>query len=351
MTTLFDKVTDYKNIQLAYKQSQRGTHKYNKDSILFSMMHEYNLVSIWQQLKNKTYKPGKYIGFKVYEPKERMVHAPLTKDKIVQFALHNHIKDIYEKVYINDSYGCRENKGTHRAVKKVQHYMRLCKWKYGTGWIVKLDVSKFFYSIDRDILKKIVKKKIKCKDTLNLIYTIIDSSPEGDIGVPLGNITSQDFANIYLNELDQYCKRFLKVKWYVRYMDDVIITVRTKEEAQKLLSKIKMFLENKLHLNTNKKTQIFPISQGVNCYGYKIWTTHTLIRNDSKRRMKRKIKAMDKKKTERKMSKKDIIQSVNSWLGHARHSNSYNLCKRIFKKYDYIKIEGVMKFGNLSRNG
>ena len=146
--------------------------------------------------------------------------------------------------------------------------MRYCKWKYGDAWILKMDVSKFFYSINRDILKQILRKKINDEKFLRLLDMIIDSSPEGEKGIPLGNVTSQDFANIYLNELDQYAKRFLGLKYYVRYMDDIIVVLPTKEEAQRAKESLTAFLNERLDLQTNEKTKIFPVDQGVNAYGF-----------------------------------------------------------------------------------
>lgn len=272
------------------------------------------------------------------------------RDKIVQFAVHTVLQEVYRPVFISTTYACLEGRGTHRAVKNVQHDMRLCKWQHGEGWVVKIDVKKFFYSINRDILKKVLRKKVKDEKMLDILDQIIDSSPEGEKGIPLGNVTSQDFANIYMNELDQFVKRFLGIKWYTRYMDDVIIIVPTKHKAKEILEKVKVFLKERLDLETNKKTKIFPLDQGINAYGFKIWITHLLVRDSSKRAMKRRIKAMHQKVKEDTMTRKEVQQSVNSWLGHARHSNSFNLCKKIFKKYPYIKTEGEMKFGNLLRN-
>ncbi|EJL45680.1 Retron-type reverse transcriptase [Brevibacillus sp. CF112] len=349
MTTLYDQITDFKGLEKSYQQTQKGSRKFRRDAILFSMYAEMNLVTLWQKLKTGAYRVGPYIRFKVYEPKERWVSAPYITDKIVQFAAHVVLQRVYKPVFISDSYACLEGRGTHKAVKQVQHYMRLCKWKHGTGWVVKLDVAKFFYSIDRKILKRLLRKKINCPKTLWLLDQIIDSSPEGEVGLPLGNVTSQDFANIYLNELDQFVKRYLGIKWYIRYMDDVIAIVPTKAEAQELLKRMREFLKKHLRLDTNKKTHTFPLEQGVNAYGFKIWTTHKLVRNQSKRAMKRRIKAMDKKLKAGIIKKKDVQQAVNSWLGHARHSNSHNLAKKVFNKYSYIKVEGERKFGDLQR--
>ncbi len=343
---LFEKVADFQNIKSSYMNVLKGSKKYKKEAVLFDMCREKHLIDIWKELRSRRYRVGEYIRFKVYEPKERAISAPRIKDKVVQFAVHNVLYQVYKPVFIKTSFACQIGKGTHAAVDQVQHFLRLCKWKYGTGWILKMDVKKFFYSIDRDILKRILRKKIADPDMLKLLDDIIDSSPEGDVGIPLGNVTSQDFANIYLNELDQYCVRCLGVKWYVRYMDDIIMILQTKEQAQECLKKAAAFLKERLNLETNSKTKIFPLEQGVNAYGFKIWTTHRLVRDQSKRAMKRRIKAMDRKLKDNAITAKQVEQAVNSWLGHARHSNSYNLCKKIFAKYPYIKLEGEMHFGS-----
>lgn len=348
MPNLYEKAIDYNNLKESYKRTQQGKRKYRKEAIIFDMARERNLVNIWRELKNQTYTPGDYIEFKVYEPKERIIHAPRIRDKIVQFAAHTVLQDIYYNKFISSSYACLVKRGTHKAVQKVQHNMRYVKYKYGDGWILKMDVKKYFYSINRDILKQILRKKIKDDKFLNLLGKIIDSSPEGEKGIPLGNVTSQDFANVYLNEVDQYAKRYLGLKRYVRYMDDIIVVLKTKEEAQRAKEDITKFLNERLDLQTNSKTRIFPIAQGVNAYGFKIFTTHKLVRDTSKAAMKRRIKAMDRKVQNGQMTEKEVQQSVNSWLGHARHSNSYNLSKKIFKKYNYIEIENPKyKFGRL----
>lgn len=275
--TLFEKAIDYNNLKESYKRTQQAQRKYRKEAIIFDMAREKNLVQLWRELKNETYIPSDYIEFKVYEPKERVIHAPRIRDKVVQFSAHTVLQEVYYNKFIDSSYACLEERGTHRAVDKVQHNMRHCKWKYGDGWILKMDVAKFFYSINRDILKHILRKRIKDEKFLVLLDKIIDSSPEGEKGIPLGNVTSQDFANIYMNEVDQYAKRFLCLKYYCRYMDDIIIVVQTKEEAQNTRDNIIKFLNEKLDLQINDKTKIFPIEQGVNAYGFKIFTTHRLV--------------------------------------------------------------------------
>ena len=179
---------------------------------------------------------------------------------------------------------------------------------------------------------------------------VIDSSPEGETGIPLGNVSSQDFANIYLNELDQFCVRFLGAKLYTRYMDDIVIVAPDKETAREWLAKIKVFLRERLHLDTNKKTKVFYMRQGVNAYGFKIKATHMMLRTESKRREKRRVKAMVRKMREGKLTRSAVVQAVNSWLGFARWACAYNLAKKIFAPYRFIKTEGAIPYGAISRN-
>lgn len=347
-SNLYERIIDYDNLLFSYSKVLAGSRKYKKDAVLFSMYEDLNLVKLWLALKHNTYIPSDYIEFKVYEPKERIIHAPRVRDKIVQFATHNVIKDVYADSFIKYSYACLEERGTHAAVEQVQKNLRICEREYTEAWIVKLDVSKFFYSIDRTILKEILRKKISCIRTLRLLDLIIDSSPEGEKGIPLGNVTSQDFANVYLNELDQYAMRYLGIRYYVRYMDDVVAILPSREEAKRCVMLMEKFIEERLNMQVNpKKTQIFPLRQGVNAYGYKIWTTHKLIRSESKNNMKRKLRKMEYKRQKGELDVAKIQQSAASWIGHARHSNSFNLCKKLFADYKYIQIKkGDGYFGN-----
>lgn len=351
LMSLYERIYDTKNLEESYKRTQSGSRKYRKEAICFAMSKERKLRDLQKELKDRTYRPGSYIEFSVYEPKKRLVHAPHIRDKIVQFSVHMILQEIYRPVFIKNSYACLKEKGTHEAVHRIQHYMRLARWKYEEPYIIKIDIRKFFYSIDREIIKRIYRKKIPEteRDFFRILDMIVDSSPEGEKGLPLGNVTSQDFANIYLNEVDQYCKRYLGLKYYVRYMDDICIIVKDKETARDVLTKIERYVEERLKLEVNEKTHIYPLAQGINTLGFKNHTTHLEVRNSSKAAMKRRIKKIDEKVQSGRLTKKQAQQAVNAWLGHARHSNSYNLTRKIFKKYDYIQIENKnWKFGDMS---
>ena len=359
----YEKAVGYDRIETSYDRALRGKRKYTREAVNYDLLREMNNVNLWRDLKNRRYVPGPYHKTVITEPKTRNLSIPQLRDKVVQLVIHEELQNIFRPVFINGSFACQYGKGPIRAALKVQHDMRVARMKWGDDVaIIKIDARKFFYSIDRDILKKIIAKRFKklkkkrhemYEDFLcfyRLLCKVIDSSPEGETGIPLGNVSSQDFANIYLNELDQFCVRFLGAKLYTRYMDDIIIVAPGKETAREWLAKIKAFLEERLHLETNKKTKIFYARQGVNAYGFKIKTTHLLLRTESKRKEKRRIKKMVEKMKEGKITKKYVVQAVNSWLGFARWASAYHLAKKIFAPYRYIKVEGALPYGAISRN-
>lgn len=338
-TSLFNRIVNINNLEKAYRLSRKGKNKFNKEAMIFSQNETYNLRKLQQELLTGNYEFGEYNKFYVYEPKERLIHAPQYKDKIVQLAINNVIKHIYQRCFIYDSYACIDNKGTHKAVDRVSYFMRKSNWQYGKdAFIIKLDIKKFFYSINREILKGIIPKRIHCKKTLELIFKIIDSADQiSPVGLPLGNLLSQLFANVYMNEFDQYCKRKLSIKYYVRYADDVIAILPNKEKGLEILDLMKVFLKERLALETHdEKTRIFPIRQGVNAYGFKIHKTHRLLRNDSKRKIKQKTKRMRISLREGHMTKGKCEQILNSWHGHAMHGNSHNFIRRLIERRDYI---------------
>ena len=348
LSNLFKKITNIENFEESYKQTIKGKSKYKKEALVFSKDAVYNLENLRQKVINRTYKFSGYNRFTVYEPKERIIDAPGFEDKIVQIAINNILKSVYYPCFIFSSYACIDNKGTHKCVDRIQHYIRKAKWQYGEdAFFVNLDIKKFFYNIDRKILKSLLAKKINCENTLDLIYKIINSADSiSPKGMPLGNTLSQICANIDMNELDQYSKRKLSLKYYVRYADDVVIIVENRKIAKEIQSKLIKFLDKSLNLKPNKrKTQIFPINQGINTVGFKIYATHRLLRNDSKKKIKRKCKKMRRLIIDKNMTQEKAEQILNSWKGHAEHGNSYNFIQTLLKKNDYITLnkEGIFK--------
>ena len=365
----YEDVVGYDRIEAGYKKALRGKRKFKKEAVLYDMCRERNNVYLWRELRpNKrtreiNYRPHPYHSTIIREPKERLLHIPKLRDKIVQLVIHQELQNLFRPVFVDRSFACQYGKGTIRAAFSVYHDMRVAQWKWGEkAFVVKIDVKKFFYNIDRAILKQLLRKRInKLKKKhpelrkdfdqfLTLLDIVIDSSPEGERGIPLGNVSSQDFANIYLNEVDQFCIRYLGIKYYTRYMDDIVFIAPTREKAREWLLKVVNFLNERLHLNTNEKTKIYPLRQGVNAYGFKIRTTHLELRTESKQRAKKRIKKMDEKLKAGELSKEEAIQTVQSWLGFARWASAFNLCRKIFAPYPYIKVEGEMQFGSVSRS-
>jgi len=334
---LFNQIVDEKNVEDAYRKTQLGQMKYKRGAIRFSQDLTVNLNNLRESILNGTYRPSAYHAFKVYEPKERMIYAPAFEDKVVQHMINNILKDVYRPCFIYDSYSCIEGKGTHACVDRIQQFMRQAKRNYGSeAYIIKADIAKFFYSMDRDTLKRLFRQKIKCPHTLWLLDVIVDSSP-GDVGLPLGNLTSQLFANIYLNDLDQFCKRILGLKYYVRYADDIVAIVKNRERAQCVLNEIKSYTQKVLHLDLHsKKSKIFPLAQGVNSVGFKIHPTHRLLRNDCKKKIKRKVRKMPHLIKEGRMTACKADQMLGSWGGHAKYGSSYNFIQRLATKFEHL---------------
>lgn len=359
----YEEIVSYKKIEKCYGLTLRGDRKYKREAVDYDLLRETNNVELWRDLKNRRYIPGPYHHTVITEPKRRDLSIPKLRDKVVQLAIHDELQNLFRPVFIKGSFACQYGKGPIRAALKVQHDMRAARREWGDdAAVIKLDVRKYFYSIDRDVLKKIIAKRFKklkkkrpelYEDFLHfyrLLCRVIDSSPEGERGVPLGNVSSQDFANIYLNELDQYCVRYLGLKYFTRVADDIVVVVKSMEFAWEKLAQIKAFLEERLHLEANEKTKIFYVRQGVNAYGFKIKTTHMLVRTESKRKEKRRVKKMVEKMKKGELTKKYVVQAVNSWLGFARWASAYNLAKKIFAPYRFIKVEGALPYGAISRN-
>lgn len=345
----FQQIITFDNFKNAFNKTEQSNTRQSSGLIKFSMDLTYNINQLRNKIIEKNYSPDQYKVFDISEPKERIIAAPQYKDKLVQFAVHRILNPAFERKFIYDSYSCIKNKGTHKAAKRAQHFLRKAKWKWGSPWIVKADIKSYFYSIDHNILKHILRREIKCNDTNWLLGKIIDGSPENP-GLPLGNITSQLFANLYLNELDKYMKRKLSKEFYLRYMDDFTCIVKTRSEAKNIKTKIKKFVNENLSLKLNKKkSKIFPLAQGLNFTGYKIWATHMLLRKKSKERVKSKLKKFPKLIKKGELTKQKAHQMLNSWKGHADHACSENLYKYLVNRFDFLFRENGKFKINMSK--
>lgn len=330
---LYSKICSFENIYDAYLKARKNK-RYHYAVLKFTANLEENLISIYDELNTNTYKTGQYKHFNVYEPKERKISALQFRDRVVQHAICNIIEPIFEEAFIYDSHACRKGFGIISGVLRTTKFVRTNSYNSDNVWCLKGDISKYFNSIDHVILKKHIRKKIKCVRTLKLLDEIIDSFGIC-VGMPIGNLTSQIFANIYLDKLDHYIKNVLRVKHYIRYMDDFIILSNNKEYLKMILKHVTVFLERELKLKLNKKTQIFYINKrrSVDFLGYRIWKDHRLLRKSNVKRTKRKFKKFQKLYKNYEISLKDIEPSIMSWLGHAKWADSYKLRVKIFDEF------------------
>lgn len=332
----------YKNLTfeklLQAHQRAKKNKTFKSEVISFEFNLENNLVNLLNNIKNNKYHLGRYRKFIIMEPKKREIQALPYVDRIVhQWFVEEFIKPYIVPKFINSSFACIKGRGTHKAVDCVQKYMRNMKAMNENFWILKCDIKKFFYNINPHILISIMKKYISDKKLLSFtILLITEGRNTSENGIPIGNYTSQFFANIYLNELDYFVKHNLKIKYYVRYMDDFILLLNSKEDCKKIKLLIEKFLKVKLCLELNEKSRYYPNKMGVNFCGYRIWPTHKLLRTNSKIKIKKNVKKWNKLWKKNKLDFSFTIQSLNSWIGHASHANSYLLKKKIIDKCEFL---------------
>jgi len=256
----------------------------------------------------------------------RHIHKAEVRDRIVHHLISKYLNQIYDKTFIYDSYSCRINKGTHKAVNRLKQFsLKQNKNNKINFYCLKCDIRKFFDSIDHNVLIEILKRKIKDKGILNLIAEIIDSfHAKENKGIPLGNLTSQYFANIYLNEFDQFIKHKLKAKHYIRYTDDFVIFGRNQKFLKEIINPIDNFLKNKLKLSLHPDKIIMrKYNQGIDFLGYVTLPYHRVLRTKTKRRMFKKINH----------------NNLQSYLGVLGHCNGYKLRKKLEKFYEKIYPE------------
>lgn len=325
----FYKNLTYEKLMEAHKKSRKGKG-YRKEVVLFNLKQEEYIMWLYEQLKKGTYKHGGYTQFYVTEPKLRKIEKSKYIDRIVhRWLVDNFLEPAFVPQFVNTSFACLKNKGMHKACFYVQNSMKHCKRIWNEYYILKMDVAKYFDNINKKILLKIIKRKIKDEKIIWLIKEILYAQPR-EKGLEIGNYTSQMFANIYLNEVDQYIKHSLKIKYYCRYLDDSIVILQTKEEAKKALEKIRKFLKENLELELNKKTQIFKNKQGVNFCGYKINEYRLKIRDKGKRKLKNKVRKLKKEIQKGKISSKEAKKYLAGHMGYIKIANVKNLTDSLF---------------------
>ena len=319
---LWPLVTSWDNLYNAYLEA-RENKRYRPEVLKFTANLEENLINTQNHLYWKSWAPGRWREFIVHEPKARHIQAPSFSDRIVHHALVRVIEPLFERKFIYDSYACRVGKGTIAAVLRTQGFLRQAKTKYNHVYVLKADISKYFPSIQHDHLTRILKRTIRDKDILRLCEIIIHNRGEHGCGIPVGALTSQLFANVYLDQLDHLIKDEFGVKFYTRYMDDWIILAPDKKRLWSILDAIEDFLTSRLGLRLNPKTQIFPASHGVDFCGYRIWPTHILPRKRNVKRARRRLQKLSKFYAHKQITLERARASVMSFLGYMKHCDGY----------------------------
>ena len=344
VNNIFDEKLKFSNMLEAYERS-REKKRNRKEVIVFEMNCVSNIMEILKSLNNGTYQVGKYREFIIYEPKRRLIQSLPFKDRVVQqWYVEEFIKPIFIPKFIQDSYACINGRGVHSAVKKLNKYMYNLSQKQPDFYILKCDISKYFYSINKKTLYQIIERYIKDKEVLRLSKMLIyhDNEP---VGIPIGNYTSQYFANIYLNQLDHFVKEKLRVKYYIRYMDDFVLLLENKEKCKEVLTLVTKFLNEELGLSLNKKTNYFKAKQGVRFCGYKVYSNRVLLLKENKKKINKKIKIWNKLYHENKLDLKEAALKLNSWIGHAQNADTYHLVKEVKRRCDWLydeKEQGII---------
>lgn len=308
---LYSEIISIENLQLADSNARKGkSHQYGVK--IHKKNEVENINMLHDILAAKKFKTSEYTTFKVYEPKERIVYRlPYFPDRILHHAIMNILEPIFTRLFTNDTYSCIKGKGIHKASNNLKKALLDVS---GTTYCLKLDIKKFYPSVDHQILKSQLRRKFKDNDLLLLLDEIIDSAQ----GIPIGNYLSQYFANFYLTGFDHWIKQDKQVKYYFRYADDIVILSNSKTSLHALLNDIKHYLNSVLKLEIKQNYQIFPVeSRGIDFVGYKHFHTHTLLRKSIKKRF---VKAL---------KKNPKFEVVAAYWGWAKHADTKNLIQKV----------------------
>jgi retron-type reverse transcriptase len=341
MGTLFQRITSFPNLLQAARLASRGK-RLRSNVAAFSLDLESELHQLQQELVSRSYRPGPYRTFLIREKKPRFISAAPFRDRVVHHALCQVIEPIFERGFLYDSYACRKGKGTHAAVNRASSYAR--RFRY----VLKCDVEKYFPSIDHAVLLDLITEQIWDEGALWLIRTILDgSNPQPDAvayfpgddlftpferrrGIPIGNQTSQFFANVYLDKLDHYAKEVLRAPGYVRYVDDLLVFDHDKHRLRDIRSAIEAFLvQLRLRLHP-RKCFVTTANAGFTFLGYRMFPTHRRLDADNLRRFKRRLRQYHQAVAEGRMPDEQRRDRIRSWIAHAQHADTVRLRRQIF---------------------
>ncbi len=345
---LFPQIVAFENLVNAAKQAQRGK-RFRENVLRFNDKLESELVRIEHELLTNTFCPGTYRTFEIYEPKHRLISAAPYRDRVVHHALYNVIAPIFERIFIRDSYANRVGFGTHRALRRFTGYLR------SSRYVLQCDIRKYFPSIDHAILKTIIRRKIKCPETLWLIDAILDGSnpqepvvtyfPGDDLltpfqrrrGLPIGNLTSQFFANVYLNGLDHYVKETLRLEKYVRYVDDFALFDDDYARLTDARQRIETFLATFRLTIHPVKSQLFAMRHGANFLGFRVLPDRLRVRTENLRRARRRLCRMQQAYAVRQIHRDDVTHSLRSWIAHLEHGDTWRLREQLFTRLVFAR--------------
>jgi len=347
---LFEQIIAFENLLLAARKAQRGK-RFTRDVATFNHQLESELLQLQNALQTQTYRPGIGRQFTVYDPKPRLITAAPYRDRVVHHAICNIVEPLFERTFISDSYACRKGKGTHAAADRLTQAMRR------NAYVLQCDIRKYFPSVDHAILKALLRRKIACSRTLWLLDVIIDhSAPQEDAstyypgddlftphtrtrGLPIGNQTSQFFANVYLNPLDHFIKETLAVREYMRYCDDFILLADEKATLWRYLDAIADFLASALRLRLHPTKQwVRPVTAGVDFLGYRVFPTHRRLLRASGYRFQRNLRGMQRAYHRGAVTVPMISQRIAAWIGHARHADTHGLRTALLSKAVFRRV-------------
>lgn len=336
----FEKIISPENLFLAW-DNFKSDKKKKKDVQKFEWNLERNIFQLHRELRRGTYKHSTYSSFYIQDPKQRHIHKAEVRDRVLHHAVYSVLNPLFEPTFISNSFSCRVGKGTHKgiaALKKMivkvsRNYTKPC-------FILKCDIKKFFGTVEHSILKSILKKRIKDERVLWLLEEIISSfrSDQSNVffskGVPIGNLTSQLFANIYLNEFDQFVKHKLKIKYYARYTDDFVIASTGKDYLQNILKPVGFFLKEKMMLDLHPdKISIRKCSQGVDFLGYITLPHYRLVRIKTRKRIFRKLRERSTEYKAGKIDRRSLNQTLQSYLGVLTHASTHRLGEELQNEF------------------
>ena len=350
----FKEIYSYENLELALKKARKG--KTTKSYVIkFENNLKENLIKLSNELKAKTYRPRPLKTFILRDPKTRKISKPNFRDRIVHHALCNIIEPSLDKNFIYDSYANRKGKGTFKAIKRFNYFKRKAsKNNTRNCFVLKADIKQYFETVDHEILISILKKEINNKKIIKLIRAILKNykTKENRVGMPLGNLTSQFFANVYLNELDQFVKHKLKAKYYIRYVDDFAILDSSREKLRKYKTIINEFLKNHLNLELHKdKSKVLKLNKGIGFLGFTIFFNHKLIRKKNLNRFMRKFEKLKTLYERQKIDRDKVVESFEGWLAHIEHANTYKYRRHLTRLFNQcFPIEKVTKVNNAKKH-